>query len=145
MDKTGAFGNRVPVFVFCPAAMPKNKAHIEKGRQGEALAVRFLEQKGWQIAAQNWRAGRGEIDIIAWAAERLLVFVEVKTRSYDAFGGPEDAVNARKQDLLLRTAGRYMESIDYDWEIRFDIVAIILDKFGKAEIRHIEDAFFGAS
>jgi putative endonuclease len=116
--------------------------HIETGKTGEDLAAEYLKAKGWRVEARNWRAGRGEIDIIAWTADDLLVFVEVKTRAYEAFGGPEDAVNARKQDLLARTAGIYMESIGYEWEIRFDIISIILPLQGSPEIRHIEDAFF---
>jgi putative endonuclease len=122
--------------------MSKPAAHIETGRLGEAAAVAYLERKGWRVAERNWRAGRGEVDIIAWAHERLLVFVEVKTRSGDGFGGPEDAVNAKKQDLLARTAGLYMEHIGYDWEIRFDIVAVLMRGDAVREIRHIEDAFF---
>ena len=116
--------------------------HIETGKRGESLAAEFLEGKGWRIVERNFRAGRGEIDLIAWVGERLLVFVEVKTRSGDGFGGPEEAVDARKQDLLARTAGVYMEQIDYDWEIRFDIVAVLLRKGSAPEIRHVEDAFF---
>lgn len=117
-------------------------AHLLKGQQGEDLAAEMLCQKGWKIAERNWRSGRGELDIIAWENERLLVFVEVKTRSYDAFGGPEEAISAKKINLLQRTAGLYMESIGYDWEIRFDVVSIILDDRHPPEIRHIEDAFF---
>lgn len=116
--------------------------HLDTGNLGEAEAVLYLEQKGWTIAERNWRSGRGEIDIIAWENDRILVFVEVKTRSSDGFGGPEESVGAKKQDLLARTAGAYMESIGYDWEIRFDIVAIVLHKGRIQEIRHLEDAFF---
>lgn len=119
--------------------MPNN---LDTGKRGESIAAAFLERKGWRIAERNWRAGRGEIDLIAWAQERLLVFVEVKTRAGDGFGGPEDAVDARKQDILARTAGAYMEHIDYDWEIRFDIVAVLLRGDKVLEIRHVEDAFF---
>lgn len=116
--------------------------HSETGKLGEAIAAEYLERKGWRLVEYNYRAGRGEIDIIAWAHDKLLVFVEVKTRSGDGFGGPEDAVNLRKQDLLARTAGRYMEQIGYDWEIRFDIIAIIMQGANVLEIRHVEDAFF---
>jgi len=116
--------------------------HLETGRLGEAAACAFLEKKGWRIAASNWRSGRGEVDIIAWANDKLLVFIEVKTRAGEGFGGPEEAVDAKKQDLLARTAGVYMESIQYEWEIRFDIVAVILRQGKVLEIRHVEDAFF---
>lgn len=116
--------------------------HIETGKIGEDAAVALLEQKGWQVVERNWRAGRGELDIIAWAHDKLLVFVEVKARSGEGFGGPEEAVGSAKQDLMARTAGAYMEAIGYDWEIRFDIVAVIVRRGKVLEIRHIEDAFY---
>lgn len=118
--------------------------HLETGQVGENAAADFLEQKGWRIVERNWRAGRGEIDLIAWAGERLLVFVEVKTRTGESagFGGPEQAIDAKKQDMLQRAAGAYMESIEYDWEIRFDTVAVVLRQGKVLEIRHVEDAFF---
>lgn len=117
-------------------------AHLKTGQTGETAAAQFLEQKGWQIAERNWRSGRHEIDLIAWANPQLLVFVEVKTRAGESFGGPEGAVTYRKQQQLLRAAGLYMESIGYEWEIRFDVVAVILRKEKILEIRHLEDAFF---
>jgi putative endonuclease len=116
--------------------------HIETGKQGETIAERYLLEKGWRIAERNYRAGRGEVDLIAWPHDRLLVFVEVKTRNSDHFGGPEEAVTLKKQDRLARTAGYYMEQIGYDWEIRFDIISVILKNGTLQEIRHIEDAFF---
>lgn len=116
--------------------------HLETGQSGEAAAADYLLQKGWRIAARNWRLGRYEVDIIGWTPENILVFVEVKTRSGQGFGGPEEAVTAHKQAMLLRAAGEYMQSIDYEWEIRFDVVAVILKQGKVLEVRHVEDAFF---
>ncbi|MBC7774074.1 MAG: YraN family protein [Phycisphaerae bacterium] len=118
--------------------------HLETGILGENAAAEFLEQQGWRIAERNWRSGRGEVDIIAWSEEEILVFVEVKTRSGEGsgYGSPEESVDAKKQDQLVRAAGAYMESIDYEWEIRFDVVAVILKDGKVLEIRHVEDAFF---
>ncbi|HNG90509.1 MAG TPA: YraN family protein, partial [Saprospiraceae bacterium] len=75
---------------------------MHTGRIGETAAVRFLAEKGWRVVERNWRAGRGEVDIIAWAHDKLLVFVEVKTRSGDGFGGPEEAVDEKKQARMAR-------------------------------------------
>lgn len=118
--------------------------HMETGKQGEKIAAAFLEKKGWRIVERNWRSGRGEIDIIAWTEDNTLVFVEVKTRSGEGFGGPEGAINAPKQELLTRTAGLYMESINYEWAIRFDVVAVILRHGTLLDLRHVEDVFFGS-
>ncbi len=119
-------------------------AHIEKGKAGEDLAAAYLESKGWHIAERNWRAGRGEIDIIAWADDKLLVFIEVKTRSSDSYGGPERGITTKKRKKMAYTAGLYMEAIGYEWEIRFDVVALVLRNETLLELRHVEDAFFPA-
>ncbi len=116
--------------------------HIDTGRQGERLAAELLESKGYRVAARNFRSGRGEIDLIAWSPENILVFVEVKTRAYDSFGGPEGAVVSKKMDLMARAAGVYMESIGYEWEIRFDVIGVVLRNGELREIRHTEDAFW---
>jgi putative endonuclease len=116
---------------------------LELGKIGENLAAEHLQAKGYRIAVRNFRAGRGEIDIIAWAPEgRLLVFIEVKTRKNDRFGGPEEAVTRKKQQMIARAAGAYMLQTGYDWAIRFDTIAVLLDDGRLREIRHIEDAFF---
>lgn len=114
----------------------------ELGRKGEDIAARYLEQKGYRVAYRNFRAGMGEVDIIAWSPEGCLVFVEVKTRSADGFGGPEEAVNRKKQSQIARTAGAFMETIGYEGEIRFDIVSVLLSEGHLKAIRHAEDAFF---
>lgn len=116
--------------------------HHDTGRLGEQHAAAFLEEKGYRIAARNFHTGRGEIDLIAWSPENILVFVEVKTRSFDSFGGPENAVAVKKADVLARAAGVYMESIGYEWEIRFDTIAVLLREGQLREIRHVEDAFW---
>jgi len=115
--------------------------HIETGKKGEALAVTYLENKGYTILETNWRFSRAEVDIIAMHGE-ILVFVEVKTRSSDYFGEPEEAVTERKKVLLTDAASMYMEKINHDWEIRFDIISVLLKDVNKPQISHFEDAFF---
>lgn len=117
-------------------------AHIDTGKLGEDFAVQHLLTKGYRIAARNYCAGRAEIDIIAWENDRLLVFVEVKTRSSELFGGPEGAVTRKKQAATARAAGAYMESIGYDWAVRFDTIAVVLERGKLRQLRHIEDSFF---
>ena len=112
------------------------------GDIGEKRAVEYLSGLGYQILETNWRYKRAEIDVIA-KTDEILVFVEVKTRSYAYYGQPSEAVDKRKEALLMDAAQRYMESIDYEWEIRFDIISIILNESGSyKKLDHFEDAFF---
>lgn len=112
----------------------------ESGDTGEKLAVDFLKNKGLEIVGLNLRAGRAEFDIVA-NDKGTLVFVEVKTRNTAFFGNPEDFVTEKKQMTLSNGAARYIEKHNFQGEIRFDIVAVILNKT-KAEIVHFEDAFW---
>lgn len=122
--------------------MSEEKApHLLTGEMGEKIAENYLIEKGYRIAGRNYRHGKGEIDLIAWQNDKVLVFVEVKTRHHELFGGPEMAVTVKKQKLLAGVAGAYMESIGYEWAIRFDVIAVILEKGTVKEIRHHEDAF----
>lgn len=115
--------------------------HIELGKKGEDLASSFLELKGYEILERNWRFRRAEIDIIAKHNEKL-IFVEVKTRSTDFFGNPEEAVHIKKQDLIARAAGAYILKVQHDWLIRYDVISILLFPDSTYSIEHIEDAFF---
>lgn len=112
--------------------------HIKIGAKGENLACDFLEQKGYKILEKNWRSARYEIDIIA-EYHNTVVFVEVKTRSSDYYGFPEEAVNITKQEHILKAAEDYVFIHDIKNEIRFDIVSIIINSQTQ-KIYHIEDA-----
>jgi putative endonuclease len=112
----------------------------KSGDTGEKLAVEFLKNKGFDIVGINLRAGRAEFDIVARDKDTL-VFVEVKTRNTAFFGNPEDFVTEKKQQTLSNGAARYIEKNNLSGEIRFDIVAVILNN-SKAEIVHFEDAFW---
>ena len=114
--------------------------HIELGNRGESLAEKYLLENGYQILERNWRFSRAEIDIIAKDGE-ILVFVEVKTRSSELFGKPEESVSPRKEALLKDAAAVYMEQIGHDWEIRFDIISFLItgDTYS---YKHYKDAFF---
>ena len=114
----------------------------EIGAIGEAYAKSYLEKKGYEILECNWRFKKAELDLIA-KIDEILVFIEVKTRSYQYFGAPEEAITEKKEAMMIDAAQRYMESIDYTWEIRFDIISILLDKVYKIrDVKHFKDAFF---
>jgi putative endonuclease len=94
------------------------------GRWGEDLAATHLAGRGWQILERNARTPYGEIDLVARAAD-MLVFVEVKARTTDSFGLPEDSLTALKQEHLRNAAEAYLTAhpeLEGNW--RVDVVAI---------------------
>lgn len=114
------------------------------GDRGEALAASYLEERGWRIVARNWRPSgvglRGEIDLVA-ARPGVLAFVEVKSRSTDAFGGPLVAVTARKQARIRRLATAFLrEHRLRAAQLRFDVVAVRFDG-PEPVVEHVEAAF----
>ena len=106
------------------------------GRQGEDQAEEYLKGKGYEIIERNYRYKRAEIDLIA-VYGNTLVFVEVKARSNNRFGFPEEAVNSKKQRNIMEAADQYIHEKNWLHPIRFDIIAIL----NKTELRHFEDAF----
>lgn len=114
--------------------------HNETGKKGEIAAANFLTEKGFEILATNYRFKKAEVDIIAKQKSKI-VFVEVKTRSSEMFGFPEEFVHKKKQQLIAKAAAQYIEENKIESELRFDIISVIETK-NQLEIRHIEDAFF---
>lgn len=115
----------------------KNK-NIEIGKKGEDMAAEYLAGHGYEILERNYRAGRVEIDIIARHG-KIMVFVEVKTRTSEGFGYPEESVDETKQDCIQTCAEEYMVQTGWEGEIRFDIIAVNLKQL--PDIRHFKDAF----
>jgi putative endonuclease len=111
------------------------------GHWGERLAAQYLQSRGYTIISRNWHAAEGEIDVIVERSGEL-VFVEVKTRRSRAYGPPEEAVHARKQARLRRTAWRYLEAHDLlDKAWRIDVIAIVQAADGAvARFDHYENA-----
>ena len=111
-----------------------------KGKKGEDLAVLYLENKGYQIRERNFRSGRKEIDIIV-EKDTILIFVEVKFRTSISFGYPEQTLQTAQEERIISAAQDYVFKIDWEGDIRFDIIAILESKKNK-EIEHFEDAFY---
>ncbi|WP_378180999.1 YraN family protein [Aquimarina sp. SS2-1] len=114
--------------------------HHKLGKEGEKLAVEFLEKHGYVVLEKNYRYLKAEIDIIAQKGD-IIVVVEVKTRSTPEFGDPQDFVKPKQIQLLVKAIDHYVLEHDLDVEVRFDIVAIIKNKLG-TRIEHLEDAFY---
>ena len=113
--------------------------HNELGKKGEKLAIDYLLKNDFKILETNYRYLKAEVDIIAQKKDVLAV-VEVKTRSTDYFGNPQDFVNPKKIKLLLSAIDYYVVEKDLDVEVRFDIIAIIHQQ-NNTKIEHLEDAF----
>jgi putative endonuclease len=117
--------------------MQKNN---EVGKAGEALAIAFLRQNGYTILHCNWRAGHNELDIIA-QQDSTTIFVEVKARTTDNAGHPEQGVTKAKQNEMKKATTVYMLDNETD-KIRFDVIAVTFWPGADTEIVHFEDAFF---
>lgn len=120
--------------------MSPKKSNQETGKLGEQIAENYLISLNYKVLEHNWRYSRSEIDLIAKDGE-VLVFIEVKTRSYDFFGTPETFVSDKKELLMHEAASVYMDEINHDWEIRFDIIAILINKDESYSLEHFKDAF----
>jgi putative endonuclease len=100
----------------------------EIGAWGEAIAARYLTEHGYTLRERNWRAGHGELDIVAERGAEI-VFVEVRTRRSTAFGLPEETLDAHKQAKLIETAMAYLMQHDLmDAQWRIDVIAIEMDQ-----------------
>lgn len=110
----------------------------DRGLKGEALAINYLKKKGYKILERNYRTKFGEVDIIA-SKDGVIVFIEVKTRSTDAFGAPEEAVTSQKQERVKKTALYYLKHLRTIPPLRFDVISVELKE--KPQIVHIEHAF----
>lgn len=113
----------------------------EIGILGENAAADLLVKNGYAILERNYRVNHLEIDIIAFK-EGFLVFVEVKTRSADFLVAPQEAVNNRKQSLIINAANGYIRRHKRTEEARLDVITV-LHKNGKVtNVTHIENAYY---
>ena len=117
------------------------ESHNKKlGEIGEGIARDYLEDRGYQIVEQNFQNRWGEIDLIC-QKDKIMVFVEVKTRVGERFGTPEDAINSEKKKRLLKNANAYMvfkkQRVD---SYRIDGICIVLNEIGEIKrINHYEN------
>ena len=110
------------------------------GALGEQLAVDHLSSLGLRVLARNWRCRYGELDVIAVDDDsRIVVFVEVKTRTSDRFGGVAQAVTPDKVRRLRRLAGLWLAAQDGRWSaIRIDVVGVRIGRRRTPEITHVQ-------
>ncbi len=122
---------------------------MEKRRQlgsdSESIARQYLEQRGYTLVQSNFRCRTGEIDLIMEKQiqkGRVLVFVEVRSRTSHIYGTPMETVNKSKQDKIRKVAAYYLYRNPQfqDHYCRFDVVSILWQS-GQSKITWIEDAF----
>ncbi len=111
------------------------------GDKGEKLAVSWLGKKGYEVVTKNYRKFGAEIDIIAMDGNTV-VFVEVKSRSNNAFGLPAESVTIKKQSQIVKAAMVYLSEEEKEsCPCRFDVVSVFWHTSGKHKIEHIVNAF----
>jgi putative endonuclease len=108
------------------------------GKWGEQAAAEFLLQRGYVIIAQNYRTPYGEIDVIARQGD-ITIFIEVKTRTSNKMGLPEESITARKRQHMLSAAAHYAAASEIEhWQI--DVISIEGNPGLQPNIIHFENA-----
>ncbi|MBQ9809156.1 MAG: YraN family protein [Ruminococcus sp.] len=112
----------------------------ETGKLGEESVCRYLTERGYRIAARNYRIKGGEIDIIAENGD-YLAFVEVKARRPDSLVTGFEAVNKRKRGLIIKTAADYCCRHPSILQPRFDVAQVIIREGRVLSIDYISNAY----
>ena len=126
---------------------PHSDQRITLGRQGEQLALSYLEEHGYTLEAQNWRGQRGELDLVM-RRDTLLVIIEVRTTSTRWLEIPAEATPLSKQRQVARCADEYHTQrhpkAPQILDIRFDVIGILVTSSSSpmVEIDHVENAYY---
>lgn len=116
--------------------------NLKTGLRGEQLAARKLREMGYEIVDANFLTSLGETDIIALDKNKTLCFIEVKTRSPDAYFPPAHAVDKEKRKRLMTNAKAYLKFTKEKFTaVEFDIMEVILHDLYTAEFNLIKNAF----
>ena len=108
------------------------------GKWGEDLAAEYLAQRGLEVVDRNVRTPYGEIDIVAKQSE-MVIFVEVKTRTSDKMGLPEESITTRKRQHMISAAEHYAAEHEIDnWQI--DVISIEGKPGSQPRITYFENA-----
>jgi putative endonuclease len=108
------------------------------GKWGEETAAEYLTQKGYEVVARNIRTPYGEIDIIAKQGDTT-IFVEVKTRTSNTMGLPEESITPRKREHMVACAEHYAAENEIDgWQI--DVISIEGKPGSEPKVTYFENA-----
>jgi len=121
--------------------------HNTIGKEGEEIAKKYLENKGYKVIECNYRTKRAEIDIITrfrqgfgGRGKDIIVFVEVRTKHHERCGTPEETIDYKKRMKLKRNAAAYIHRKRYDGLYRIDAVCLVIDENeGLRRIDHYEN------
>lgn len=112
---------------------------LQLGKFGEQIAGQYLIKKGYQIIARNYSTRGGEIDLIC-QKDKVIHFIEVKTRTNQKFGWPEEAVTDEKLEKIIMTSEKYCQEYNLNFEWQIDIISILINQTTRiAELRHIKN------
>ncbi|MEJ7770078.1 MAG: YraN family protein [Chitinophagaceae bacterium] len=115
-------------------------SHNDLGRYGEALGKEFIESNGYNIMHLNWKHSYYEIDIIA-SKNSVLHFIEVKTRTSEAFGLPEESVDKKKMNKMMKAGEEFLYRFPKWDRVQYDILSIsLLNR--SPQFYFIEDIYF---
>lgn len=114
--------------------------HNTFGKLGEQKAIDFLKTSGYEIKERNYRYLHAEVDIIA-KKDNILAIVEVKSRNKGFLEDISDVISSKKIKLLTLAANHYLEEVDTDLEVRFDVITVVKNG-NNFEIEHFENAFY---
>lgn len=112
-------------------------ARVVLGATGEALAERFLTDRGMSVIDRNWRCRQGEIDLVLRDGEEIVV-CEVKTRRSTSFGQPVEAITRAKLGRLRRLAGAWLAAHEVSGQgVRLDVVGLLGQRDGTYRVTHL--------
>lgn len=130
-----------------PNPTPKHASPNHTGQLGERIAERHLRDLGYRLLLRDFRpAHGGQVDLVMKAPnQRLLVFVEVKTRHAtlpaDEHLRPSDNLSPIQKERLRHAAHCWTSQLpDPETPARIDVIEIILHPNAPPEIHHLQDA-----
>lgn len=119
-----------------------DKHNLIIGSLGENIAKDYLEKKGYRIIDQNYRTRYSEIDLIA-IYRQVLIFVEVRAKTGECFGSPEETLSKKKINKISRNCLAYLHQNGWKKDYRIDAVCVVFSKGKKLErISHYKDIIF---
>ena len=111
------------------------------GQSAESIADEYLRKKGYRIIDRNVRSPSGELDLVARLGDTV-VFIEVKARRTEKYGGVSYSINRRKEQRIIKLAAQYLAKHHLHGQpCRFDVILCKGGQTAPIEIEHIEDAF----